>query len=69
MWVNEFSLQDITDKKKKKNSNTHSYLIEIWCSWAWDSILCWPPTKASTSAKHRCPRENGIDTTSKPFRT
>ncbi|XP_048516350.1 PDF receptor isoform X3 [Athalia rosae] len=36
---------------------------EIWCSWAWDSILCWPPTKASTSARHRCPRENGIDTT------
>ncbi|XP_046741752.1 PDF receptor [Diprion similis] len=36
---------------------------EIWCNWAWDSILCWPPTKASTSARHRCPRENGIDTT------
>ncbi|XP_015592268.1 PDF receptor [Cephus cinctus] len=36
---------------------------ELWCSWAWDSILCWPPTKASTTAKQRCPLENGVDTT------
>ncbi|XP_011501338.1 PREDICTED: PDF receptor [Ceratosolen solmsi marchali] len=35
---------------------------EIWCNWAWDSILCWPPTKASTVTKLRCPLANGIDT-------
>ncbi|XP_058806073.1 PDF receptor-like isoform X2 [Phymastichus coffea] len=35
---------------------------EVWCSWAWDSILCWPPTRASTVTKLRCPLANGIDT-------
>ncbi|XP_043266612.1 PDF receptor isoform X2 [Venturia canescens] len=36
---------------------------EIWCNWAWDSILCWPPIKASTTIKQRCPVENGVDPT------
>ncbi|XP_066602041.1 PDF receptor [Prorops nasuta] len=36
---------------------------EIWCNWAWDSVLCWPPTKASTTASQKCPFENGFDIT------
>lgn len=38
---------------------------ELWCEPVWDSLLCWPPTKASTTAKQRCPYEDGFDTTSK----
>ncbi|XP_020296268.1 PDF receptor isoform X2 [Pseudomyrmex gracilis] len=36
---------------------------ELWCSPVWDSYLCWPPTKASTFAKLRCPFVDGFDTT------
>ncbi|KAG8039738.1 hypothetical protein G9C98_000467 [Cotesia typhae] len=36
---------------------------EIWCNWVWDSILCWPPIKASSTVTQRCPLANGIDTT------
>ncbi|XP_061933995.1 PDF receptor isoform X2 [Apis cerana] len=36
---------------------------ELWCEPVWDSLLCWPPTKASTTAKQRCPYEDGFDTT------
>ncbi|XP_054016652.1 PDF receptor-like isoform X4 [Hylaeus anthracinus] len=36
---------------------------ELWCEPAWDSLLCWPPTKASTTIKQRCPFEDGFDTT------
>ncbi|XP_034943280.1 PDF receptor [Chelonus insularis] len=36
---------------------------EIWCNWAWDSILCWPPVKASTTATQQCPLANGVDPT------
>ncbi|XP_014203665.1 PDF receptor [Copidosoma floridanum] len=35
---------------------------EIWCNWTFDSILCWPPTKASTMSRLRCPQLNGVDT-------
>ncbi|KAL7292869.1 hypothetical protein TKK_0013542 [Trichogramma kaykai] len=35
---------------------------EIWCNFTWDSMLCWPPTKASSIHKLRCPLENGFDT-------
>ncbi|KAF7993218.1 hypothetical protein HCN44_006278 [Aphidius gifuensis] len=35
---------------------------EIWCSAAWDSILCWPPISSSTTSKQRCPLDNGVDT-------
>lgn len=38
---------------------------EFWCNPVWDSLLCWPPTKASTTAKQRCPFVDGFDTTSK----
>ncbi|XP_057318874.1 PDF receptor isoform X2 [Microplitis mediator] len=44
----------------------HNFSIpdgEIWCSWVWDSILCWPPIKASSTVTQRCPLANGIDTT------
>ncbi|KAL0106508.1 hypothetical protein PUN28_016307 [Cardiocondyla obscurior] len=36
---------------------------ELWCNPVWDSLLCWPPTKASTTAKQRCPFVDGFDTT------
>ncbi|XP_029666741.1 PDF receptor isoform X1 [Formica exsecta] len=36
---------------------------EFWCNPVWDSLLCWPPTKASTTAKQRCPFVDGFDTT------
>ncbi|KAG5346873.1 PDFR protein, partial [Acromyrmex charruanus] len=36
---------------------------ELWCNPVWDSILCWPPTKASITAKQRCPFVDGFDTT------
>ncbi|KOC64353.1 PDF receptor [Habropoda laboriosa] len=36
---------------------------ELWCEPVWDSLLCWPPTKASTTIKQRCPFEDGFDTT------
>ncbi|XP_078043104.1 pigment-dispersing factor receptor [Augochlora pura] len=35
---------------------------ELWCEQVWDSLLCWPPTKASTTIKQRCPFEDGFDT-------
>ncbi|KAL6261223.1 hypothetical protein P5V15_008748 [Pogonomyrmex californicus] len=36
---------------------------ELWCNPVWDSLLCWPPTKASTTVKQRCPFVDGFDTT------
>lgn len=36
---------------------------ELWCNSVWDSLLCWPPTKASATVKQRCPFEDGFDTT------
>ncbi|EZA55916.1 PDF receptor, partial [Ooceraea biroi] len=36
---------------------------ELWCNPVWDSLLCWPPTKASTTTKQRCPFVDGFDTT------
>ncbi|KAG5330229.1 PDFR protein, partial [Acromyrmex heyeri] len=36
---------------------------ELWCNPVWDSLLCWPPTKASITAKQRCPFVDGFDTT------
>ncbi|KAG7212480.1 hypothetical protein KM043_012793 [Ampulex compressa] len=36
---------------------------ELWCNSVWDLLLCWPPTKASTTIKQRCPFEDGFDTT------
>ncbi|XP_014469715.1 PREDICTED: PDF receptor [Dinoponera quadriceps] len=36
---------------------------ELWCNPVWDSLLCWPPTKASATAKQRCPFVDGFDTT------
>ncbi|KAH0953400.1 hypothetical protein HN011_005870 [Eciton burchellii] len=36
---------------------------EFWCDSVWDSLLCWPPTKASSTAKQRCPFVDGFDTT------
>ncbi|EFN63384.1 hypothetical protein EAG_08692 [Camponotus floridanus] len=41
---------------------------EFWCNPVWDSYLCWPPTKASTTAKQRCPFVDGFDTISKYIR-
>ncbi|KAK2578007.1 hypothetical protein KPH14_008436 [Odynerus spinipes] len=36
---------------------------ELWCSSVWDSLLCWPPTKASATVEQKCPFEDGFDTT------
>ncbi|KOX73369.1 PDF receptor [Melipona quadrifasciata] len=36
---------------------------ELWCEPVWDSLLCWPPTKASATTKQKCPFEDGFDTT------
>nr|KAF7432490.1 hypothetical protein H0235_005414 [Vespula pensylvanica] len=36
---------------------------ELWCNSVWDSLLCWPPTKAFSTVKQRCPFEDGFDTT------
>ncbi|XP_046669176.1 PDF receptor isoform X1 [Homalodisca vitripennis] len=36
---------------------------ELYCPWTWDQVLCWPPTKAGTTATQRCPRDKGIDPT------
>ncbi|XP_011064805.1 PREDICTED: PDF receptor isoform X1 [Acromyrmex echinatior] len=36
---------------------------ELWCNPVWDSLLCWPPTIASITAKQRCPFVDGFDTT------
>lgn len=33
----------------------------LYCNWTWDQVLCWPPTKAGTTATQRCPRDKGID--------
>ncbi|XP_075214183.1 PDF receptor-like [Lycorma delicatula] len=35
----------------------------LYCNWTWDHVLCWPPTKAGTTATQRCPRDKGIDPT------
>lgn len=32
-----------------------TFLAELWCNWAWDLFLCWPPTKAASSTRQRCP--------------
>ncbi|XP_068084336.1 PDF receptor [Anabrus simplex] len=34
---------------------------DMFCNWTWDRVLCWPPTKAGTVARQRCPRYNGVD--------
>ncbi|KAK6629841.1 hypothetical protein RUM43_003661 [Polyplax serrata] len=36
---------------------------EIYCNWTWDSVLCWPPTKAAAVAVQNCPKDRGIDPT------
>ncbi|XP_046397721.1 PDF receptor, partial [Ischnura elegans] len=36
---------------------------DVYCQWAWDTVLCWPPTRAGLTAKQRCPRFKGIDPT------
>ncbi|XP_012235254.1 PDF receptor isoform X2 [Linepithema humile] len=36
---------------------------ELWCHPVWDSLLCWPPTKASTTARQQCPFIDGFDMT------
>ncbi|XP_071873917.1 pigment-dispersing factor receptor isoform X1 [Bombus fervidus] len=36
---------------------------ELWCEPVWDSLLCWPPTKASTTTKQKCPFEDVFDAT------
>lgn len=41
-----------------------SFLLSAYCNWTFDSILCWPPTKAGDIALQRCPAAKGIDTTS-----
>jgi len=41
------------------------YFTEFWCSPVWDTLLCWPPTNASSTAKQQCPSVTGFDTTSK----
>ncbi|XP_058455071.1 PDF receptor isoform X2 [Malaya genurostris] len=33
-----------------------------YCNWTWDTILCWPPTPASSIIRQRCPPAHGIDT-------
>ncbi|XP_049800301.1 PDF receptor-like [Schistocerca nitens] len=35
----------------------------LYCNWTWDLVLCWPPTRAGTTAKQRCPSFNGLDQT------
>ncbi|XP_023726525.1 PDF receptor [Cryptotermes secundus] len=42
------------------------YLIpsgDLYCNWTWDYVLCWPPTRAGTTARQRCPSDKGIDPT------
>ncbi|XP_063242234.1 PDF receptor, partial [Bacillus rossius redtenbacheri] len=34
---------------------------DVYCNWTWDLVLCWPPTKAGTTARQSCPRDKGID--------
>ncbi|KAK0176478.1 hypothetical protein PV328_000610 [Microctonus aethiopoides] len=36
---------------------------ELWCDSVWDSVLCWPRTKASDTAKLQCPLAKGVDPT------
>ncbi|XP_071451372.1 PDF receptor [Hetaerina americana] len=36
---------------------------DVYCQWAWDTVLCWPPTRAGLTARQRCPRYKGIDPT------
>lgn len=38
---------------------------DVFCNWTWDSVLCWPPTRAATTASQKCPKDRGIDPTSK----
>ncbi|XP_049852895.1 PDF receptor-like [Schistocerca gregaria] len=35
----------------------------LYCNWTWDLVLCWPPTRAGTTAEQRCPSFNGLDQT------
>lgn len=37
---------------------------DLYCNWTWDYVLCWPPTRAGTTARQRCPSDKGIDPTS-----
>ncbi|XP_033223584.1 PDF receptor [Belonocnema kinseyi] len=58
------SNRNVTQKYCEEQQET--FLLpegELWCNWVWDSILCWPPTKAGSSTKLRCPLEKGIDLT------
>ncbi|GFG35417.1 hypothetical protein Cfor_07744 [Coptotermes formosanus] len=36
---------------------------DLYCNWTWDTVLCWPPTRAGTTAKQRCPSDKGVDST------
>lgn len=53
---------------RKNFSNQQVKIIfsffSAYCNWTFDSILCWPPTKAGEIALQRCPAAKGIDTTS-----
>ncbi len=37
----------------------------VYCNWAFDSILCWPPTEAGEIAYQRCPTGKVTDSSSK----
>ncbi|CAJ0580843.1 unnamed protein product, partial [Mesorhabditis spiculigera] len=34
-----------------------------WCNATWDTVLCWPPTRANASAIQQCPDLKGLDPT------
>ncbi|XP_026470195.1 PDF receptor-like, partial [Ctenocephalides felis] len=47
----------------------HDYIIPqdgLFCNWTWDSLLCWPPTKANSGIKQKCSLvkgQRGLDPT------
>nr|QRN45487.1 pigment dispersing factor receptor isoform X1 [Carausius morosus] len=49
------------------NYSTSSYVL--YCPGVWDTVLCWPPTEAGTTAVQRCPKSKGIDDTKYAYKT
>lgn len=62
--INIDHLYQIIVKTFQINKLRLCFLVSAYCNWTFDSILCWPPTKAGEIALQRCPAAKGIDTSS-----
>lgn len=55
--------------KKLGSHLSHFDSKDIFCNVTSDNALCWPPTKAGTTASQRCPSVDGSDTNKFAYRT